>query len=398
MSDHGQMGGSGRAVALIGGEEILSRQERAREGAARGGYAALLVVGRSFYDRCGDLAYLTNHFPPFPTSVFSDVNRGLGHAFFLLPVDGDPILLTDPRGYRRDLVPVSDVRRASDLGAAVVATLRERGLASSRVGLVGDDILPAAMDRSIGAALPNLELLPERELVPGLRRIKSPAEQHLLREAALRADAGLRAALDIIGAGRATEQEVCAAGTGAALMAGADFVRYLRVHSGPWSAAGSRWPQAMPRLIEPGDVVAMDIIGAFGGYQFDVLRTTAAAPVDLDRRAMLDLVHEASERAVAACVAGATAGDVVAAAAATYEGTAFSAYTGTMMGHGIGLETVEAPYLQQGSTERLEAGMVLCVEPGIFVPDWAGASIEQEVIIRVDSPPEIITPTATRLW
>lgn len=113
---------------------------------------------------------------------------------------------------------------------------------------------------------------------------------------------------------------------------------------------------------------------------------------------MLDLVHEASERAVAACIAGTTAGEVVTAAMATYEGSPFAAYTGTMMGHGIGVETVEAPYLQQGSVERLEPGMVLCVEPGLFVPDWAGASIEQEVIIRLDGPPEIITLTATRLW
>ncbi len=113
---------------------------------------------------------------------------------------------------------------------------------------------------------------------------------------------------------------------------------------------------------------------------------------------MLDLVHDASEQAVAACVAGATAGDVVAVAAAVYGDSPFAPYTGTMMGHGIGLETVEAPYLQQGSRESLEPGMVLCVEPGIFVPGWAGASIEQEVIIREDGPPEIITPTATRLW
>ncbi len=398
MSDHGRMGDAGGMPPLISAEEILGRQERAREGAAQGGYDALLVVGRSFYDRCGDLAYLTNHFPPFPTTVFSEVNRGLGHAFFLLPVDGDPLLVTDPRGYRHDIVPVADVRRASDLGTAIVTALRERGLASSKVGLVGDDILPAAMDRAITAALPNMELSPEQGLVARMRRIKSPAEQDLLREAAARADAGLRSALDVIGGGGATEQEVCAAGTGAALRAGADFVRYLRVHSGPWSAAGSRWPQAMPRVIEPGEVVAMDIIGAFGGYQFDVLRTTAVPPVDRERRAMLDLVHEASERAVAACIAGATAGEVVAAATATYEGSPFAGYTGTMMGHGIGVETVEAPYLQQGSLERLEPGMVLCVEPGLFVPDWAGASIEQEVIIRLDGPPEIITPTATRLW
>lgn len=388
----------GSGVSPLTADEILDRQGRAREGAARRGYAAILVVGRSFYDRCGDLAYLTNHFPPFPTSVFSDLNRGLGHGFFLLPVDGEPILLTDPRGYRRDLVPVQDVRQARDLEAAVVQALQERNLASARVGLVGDDIVPAAMDRSIGAALPHLDLVAERDLVADLRRIKSGAEQELLREAAHRADVGLRAALDALRVEGATEQDVCAAGTSAALSAGADFVRYLRVHSGPWSASGSRWPQAMQRTIEAGDIVAMDIIGAFAGYHFDVLRTTAVMPLDDERRSLLEVVHEASHRAVEACLPGATAGDVVAAAAAVIARSPFASYAATMMGHGIGLETVEAPYLQQGSSARLEPGMVICVEPGVFVPGWAGASIEQEVIIRTEGPPEVITPTATRLW
>jgi hypothetical protein len=70
-----------------------------------------------------------------------------------------------------------------------------------------------------------------------------------------------------------TEREVCAAGTAACLRAGADFVRYFRVHSGPWSAAGSRWPQAMDRPIRAHEVVVLDAIGAVGGYGFDVNRT-----------------------------------------------------------------------------------------------------------------------------
>ncbi|HYO29143.1 MAG TPA: hypothetical protein VER37_01065, partial [Thermomicrobiales bacterium] len=68
-------------VPLIGAVEVQDRQERTRRLAAVAGFDALLVVGRSFYDRPGDLAYLSNHFPPFPSTVFSDGNRGTGHAF-----------------------------------------------------------------------------------------------------------------------------------------------------------------------------------------------------------------------------------------------------------------------------------------------------------------------------
>ncbi len=387
-----------RGPELISQDEVRERQATAQARAAVAGYDALLVVGRSFYDRPGDLAYLSNHFPPFPTTVFSDVNRGMGHGFLLLPVHGEPTLLTDPRRHRADLVAVDDVRASADLGQAVIQLVLERGLEGARVGLVGDDILPAAFDRALTSALPELRLEPAAGIVAGLREIKSGTEIGLLRGAARCADAGLHAALDAITTHGVTEREVCAAGTAAALRAGADFVRYFRVHSGPWSAAGSRWPQAMDRVIESGDIVAMDIIGAYGGYGFDVLRTTVKGRPNDEQLMLLETVHEATEHAVAACVAGNTVGDVVAAALNVVAQSPQADRAGTLFGHGIGLETVEAPYLQRGGEVELRPGMVLCVEPGIFVPGWAGASIEQEVVIAAHGPPEVITPTPTHLW
>lgn len=385
-------------VPGIAREEIVERQERARGAAEAAGYAALLVVGRSFYDRPGDLAYLTNHFPPFPTTVFSADNRGMGHAFFLLPVHGSPVLLTDPRKHRADLVAVDDVRAAADLGRAVVDLLKEKGLDRGRVGLAGDDILPAAFDRLFAAELPALDLPAESSILALMRQIKSSAEQALLRRAALCADAALVAAITTIHRGGANEREVCADGFAAGMRAGADFLRYVRVHSGPWSASGSRWPQAMNRRIERGEIVALDAIGAYQGYQFDVNRTTAAGPTDAERLRLLETVLEATNRAVEACVAGARIGEIAEAAAGVVRTSPFANALGSMMGHGIGLETVELPYIQAGDETELRAGMALCIEPGIFLPGWAGAAIEMEVLIQESGAPEIITPTPGRLW
>ncbi|HEU5434556.1 MAG TPA: M24 family metallopeptidase, partial [Thermomicrobiales bacterium] len=345
----------------------------------------------------GDLAYLTNHFPPFPTTVFSEQMRGMGHAFLILPVAGEPILVTDPRGYRHDLVPIERAIAAADLGAAVVAALRDAELDRSRVALADEDILPAAFAHYFREELPALDLVPDDSIVSRLRRIKSPAEQQLLREAARCADAGLRAAVARIGQPGVTERDVCAAGAAAAIEAGADFVRYFRVHSGPWSAAGSRWPPAMDRVIEPGDVVAMDVIGAFGGYGFDVNRTTVKGAPDARARALLDAVDAATAAAVARCTAGASVAAVVAAGHGVLREAGFADYMGRMIGHGIGLETVEAPYLLPDVSEQIEPGMTLCIEPGASIPGWAGASIEQEIIVTAGAP-EIITPTPTRLW
>lgn len=384
-------------VPPIGRDEILERQSTARSLAGDAGYDALLVVGRSFYDRPGDLAYLTNHFPPFPTTVFSEGNRGMGHAVFLLPVAGEQVLLTDARRHRPDLVVADEVRATDDLGQGIIDVIEERNLSSARVGLVGDDILPAFIDRQIAAALPSLMLDPEREIVAGLRAIKSPAEQALMRRAALCADAALTVAVEMIQAGGVTEREVCAEAIAAAMRAGADFVRYFRVHSGHWSAMGSRWPQAMNRTIEPGEIVALDAIGAYSGYGFDVNRTTVCGEPDQQTHSLLETTLSATQAAVEATRAGVTVDSVAQAAQRVMDDSPFGDYFRGMLGHAIGLETVELPYLRLGEMTTLRAGMVLCIEPGLFIPDVAGAAIEQEVIVT-ETGCEVITPTPMRLW
>lgn len=385
-------------VPPISAEEIRGRQELARQAAAGAGYDALLVVGRSFYDRPGDLAYLTNHFPPFPTTVFSEGNRGMGHAIFLLPVLGEPVLLTDARKHRPDLVVVDDVRAAGDLGAALIALLQETYLEDGNIGLIGDDILPAAIDRQLLHELPGLTLESDPFILASLRANKSQSELALLRRAALCADAALMTANAMIRRGGVTEREVCAEAIAAALRAGADFVRYFRVHSGPWSAFGSRWPQAMNRRIEPGEIVVLDAIGAYQGYQFDVNRTTVCGEPDAETRRLLETTLEATNAAVAAIRPGVPVSQVADAAVEVMQRGRYGDYFGGMLGHAIGLETVELPYLKVGEPTQLQPNMVLCVEPGLFIPDVAGAAIEQEVIVHAKGPAEIITPTPANLW
>jgi len=365
--------------------EFIERQRAVRERLAGEGLAALLVVGRSFYDRCGDLAYLSNHFPPFPASVFSESSRGLGHALLVVPATGDPTLVVDGRAHRADLVVVDDVRSGNDLAATTAAVLHERGLAEQRVGLAGSDILPLRLYQDLRAACPRLDLVEADGIVAGLRQRKSPAERALLRRAAEIAGIGLEAAVAALQAG-ASEQEVCAAGTAAALAAGA-------ARRG-WS---SRWPQATERRLAAGDAVTLDIIGAYRGYGFDVLRSTAVGAPSPQHRRVLEAALAATEAAVAACRAGVPVAEVVRAALVPLERAGLVQYAPAFMGHGIGLETVEEPFLVASNQARLEEGMVLCVEPSLRLPDALGASIEQEIVVR-DGRPELLTTYRTRLW
>jgi len=382
---------------MISRDEFLARQARTRELAAGAGHAGVMVIGRSFYDRPGALAYLTCHFPPFPATESDGPMRGLGHGVLVLPVEGPATLVVDGGYFRDDLIVADDVRVAPDLPAETSAVLRDLGLGSAQVGLVGEDILSLAFFGEMLDEVPNLDLVPDERLVAEQRSVKSLSEQSLLRRAAETAEAGLTAALEAIRPG-VTERQVCAAGTAAALAAGADFVRYLRVHSGPWSAWPSRWPQATDRVIETGDLVTLDIIGACQGYGFDVLRSTVCGQPSADVRELLETALLATERGVDAARAGVTAESVYQASCEVLSDAGFGDHLPGFVGHGIGLETVEAPQLRRAVARRLEPGMVLCIEPGLFIRDRGGACVEQEVIVTESGPPELITTLDTRLW
>lgn len=386
-----------REAQGISRDEFLARQARTRQLAQAAGYAGVMVIGRSFYDRPGALAYLTNHFPPFPATEFDEASRGLGHGVAILPVDGPTTLLVDGGFYRDDLVVADDVRVSPDLPMGTAAAFLDLGLAASQVGLVGEDILPLAFFGELLDQVPELDLCPDEGLVARQRLVKSPAEQALLRRAAEVAGIGLQAALEAMRPG-VTERQVCAAGTAAALAAGADFVRYLRVHSGPWSAWPSRWPQATGRAIQAGDIVTLDIIGAYQGYGFDVLRTTVCGEPGSEARRLLEAALQATQRAMDAARAGASATAVHRAGCQALEEAGYGAHLPGSAGHGIGLETVEAPLLRPGVATRLEPGMALCIEPGLFIRGQIGACIEQEVIVQESGPPEVITACKARWW
>lgn len=382
--------------ARISHEEVLRRLERLKGLAQQQGLSGVVAIARSFYDRPANVAYLSNHFPAFPTGVFWGEARGLGHAAMVIPIAGDPVLLYDTT-CRRDLVPYQDCRQARNLTRAIVDVLREKQLQNLSIGLVGDDIMPVMMHREITAALPALRLQPADDLLIQLRLTKSQTELTLLREAAAVCDLGHQAAFSGIRDG-ATETDVCATGIAAAMAAGADFVRYLRTHSGPYSAWGTRWPQAMDRVMREGEMVALDLIGAFWGHQFDVYRCTVVGrrPTDAQRR-HLEAALAATRAAIAAARPGVPAEDLVRVANQVIEDSGFGKYARTSIGHGIGYETIEVPLLAPGDKTPLQVGMVLCVEPGIYIPETGGACIEEEIIIR-DGEPEVISRFEPRQW
>jgi Xaa-Pro aminopeptidase len=160
------------------------------------------------------------------------------------------------------------------------------------------------------------------------------------------------------------------------------------------AAAGSlaAHPHAIPRSKPIGDESLLLIDwGAKGKfYHSDCTRTlTLGAPSDRFRE-VYEIVSTAQQRAIDAIRPGVKACDVDAAARSHISDKGFGAEFNHGLGHGVGLQIHEAPQMRPESMVILQSGMVVTVEPGIYLQGWGGVRIEDMVLVTDDGP-ELLT-------
>jgi Xaa-Pro aminopeptidase len=163
---------------------------------------------------------------------------------------------------------------------------------------------------------------------------------------------------------------------------GAESLDYILVASGPATAAAHH--QAGARRLSAGEPVLFDIAVRVDGYFADITQQVflGAPPIEYVRA--YDAVKAAQEAGVAAAVVGATPEDVDRAAGRQLVAAGFERETRT--GHGLGLDVHEAPSVVEGNHLRLEPGIALTVEPGIYLPGRWGIRIEDTVLVTQEGP------------
>lgn len=161
---------------------------------------------------------------------------------------------------------------------------------------------------------------------------------------------------------------------------GADTAFDPIVASGPNSSLPHATPTA--RKIAEGDFVTMDYGCRFGGYCSDFTRTVAISYIDKDMQKVYDIVNNAALRAFEALKAGATGKDVDAAARNYIAEAGYGEAFGHGLGHGVGILIHEAPTLNPLSEEILAPGMVITIEPGIYLKGRYGVRIEDICVVR----------------
>lgn len=145
-----------------------------------------------------------------------------------------------------------------------------------------------------------------------------------------------------------------------------------------------------------GDMILVDFGAKRADYCSDITRMYLFGTATDEQRRMFDVVHEAQRSALELTTAGTTARDVHRKAAEIIDGTEYAGRFIHGLGHSIGLDVHDGGGLNDASELKLEPGMVMTIEPGVYVPDVGGVRIEDTVVVT-DGEPEILTPVTKDL-
>ena len=359
------------AAPRISLERFEARLAACRVAVAERGFASLLLsVGP-------DLRYLTG-FVGEPMERFT---------LLIVPREG-PVALLVPRleaqkAAETPLVAAGSARVVpfdeGDDAATLVANML-RSDAAAPIG-VSDRMWSMHLLR-LEAALPGRRFESASVVMRELRQVKDTDEARLLALAAEAADRAIEAMSAGSLADR-TEADVSREIRRRLIDEGHDIADFAIVGSGPNSASPHH--DATDRVIRAGEPVVLDIGGTRAGYASDTTRTVwvagaAGIAPEPEFVRVFELVRDAQARATAAIRPGVPAEQVDATARSVIADAGYADFFTHRLGHGIGLEVHEDPYIVAGNSTALEPGMAFSVEPGVYLPGRWGVRLENIVM------------------
>jgi len=294
-------------------------------------------------------------------------------------IDSRASIITDGRytlRAEREAPRIECLCRDGSMRDAVVNRLKEGG--ARRVGFEADHLTVTARD-DLKKGLRGIALVPLKGILRAARMVKDANEIKLLRAAIAATDKafakivkGLRPGLTEVEIALEIERQLRLAGC-----AGPGFPSI--VAGGPNSAD----PHAEPtrRKLRRSDNVKLDFGGIVEGYHADLTRTVFLHEPTKKQREIYNVVLEAQRRAIEACRPGVACKDVDAAARDCIKDAGYGDNFSHGLGHGVGLEIHEGPGLGHTSEDTLQPGMLVTVEPGIYLNGWGGVRLEDIVLI-----------------
>ncbi|TET21328.1 MAG: aminopeptidase P family protein [Candidatus Stahlbacteria bacterium] len=224
--------------------------------------------------------------------------------------------------------------------------------------------------------------VPTKGWVQELRNIKDSEEVALIAKAARITDKTLAEVLDLVKPG-VTERELAAE-------IAYRFMRYTGlppafapiVASGPNSAMPHAKPTA--RKLRKGDLVTFDLGAQWKGYSADMTRTVVVGKASKKQKDIYSIVLRAQQHALDGIHAGIDSKAADAIARDVIKEAGYGSYFGHALGHGVGLEIHDGLRIAATSKDKIPAGAVVTVEPGIYLPGCGGVRIEDLVYVKAD--------------
>ncbi len=318
-----------------------------------------------------------------------------GSAGVLLVADGKSTFFTDGRYREQARAEVQGARVVVPKGPILDAAAR--AVADSRVKTVGleSEHMSVAAEAQVARTLRSqARLRPTQGLVEAHRMVKEPAEVERIRTAVRLGSSLFETAVAAIRPG-VPERTVAAELEYAARHAGADGMSFETiVAAGPRSALphGLASMQPIPRR----GFVVLDFGVILAGYCSDMTRTVYVGKPTAGVRRLYQAVRDAQQAATEAVRPGRKVSEVDGAARSVLRRARLARYFTHSTGHGVGLEIHEPPRIARGQQEVLRPGMVITIEPGVYVPGYGGVRIEDMVVVTTASC-EVLTPTTKEL-
>jgi Xaa-Pro dipeptidase len=355
-------------------DTFRERQARLRAAAKAAGLDALFVTPST------NLAW----------SSGLSIGRSERLTALILPVEGPSILVTpafevsNHRGAAAE--EVQGWEEDADPWALVTKALSGK----KRIGVEPSTSFETATKLTAAAGEAKLENA-AGVFVP-LRMVKSEAEQALIRDAARRTNIAIEKTHKRLRRGMTESQvaRILDEEHANLLVRGGGLVQF-----GPSAALPHGGPG--DRRLEKGHVVLIDAGCKVRGYTSDVTRTICFGPPTDEIRKVYAAVDRAQMAGIIALKAGATGEDADRAARAVLEEAGYGAAFTHRLGHGLGMDGHEEPYLVRGNRRPLAVGNTVTVEPGVYLPERFGVRIEDDYAVRESSPPQSLSVRPSEL-
>src|SRR5437868_1818028 len=353
-------------------EERRQRQERARQLMGDNNLDAILMIGGT------SLVYFTNVRWWNSERLFAAVLTVKGDAFYVCPAFEEERareqIANGPGGNNAD---VRTWQEDEDPYRLVAAGLKDRGISGGRIGI--EERTTFVFSDGIAKAAPQVNVASATPVTAGCRMIKTQHELNLMR---LANQVTLEAYEAVYKSLHAGMSQYDFANLIEAAYSKLGFRGEASVNTGEASALphGS----AKPQIIREGTIVLIDDGCSVEGYQSDISRTFVLGKLTDKMRKVFDIVHRAQGAALKQARPGVEPQSVDAAARKVTADAGYGPdykYFTHRVGHGIGMDAHEWPYLVRGDTITLRPGMAFGDAPGIYIRGEFGVRLEDDMYI-----------------